>query len=146
MDRIELTEALVLDLLDEAVAEKGEDHLYENPDEPGACTYVHGYDAVETRDEYGDLVEREFVQADDLTPGCIVGDVLHRAGVPLELFQELNINYDTQSSVAMRILAKHGAISYSGKVEGILSFVQGLQDDFVPWGQAVASAKQACSE
>lgn len=138
---IKLTEALVLDLLDEAVAEKGEDHLYSNPDDPGSCVYVHGVETIETYDEYEELIDREFVPTDNLTPGCIVGNVLHRAGVPLETFLELGINHDTVAAVALYNLSRHGVVEYSDRIEQILSSAQSRQDGNAPWGKAVADTR-----
>lgn len=132
---IEITEALVLDLLNEAVAEKGEDHVYENPDAPGMCTYVHGYQTVA-----GPEGESETVQVEPLTPGCIVGNVLHRAGIPLELFQQLEINDDTPADAALRHLADQGFLTYTGRAQSVLAVAQSHQDKYASWGAAVEAA------
>lgn len=67
-----VTKEKVIELLREVVAEFGEDYLYKIPDgcdgHDGRCLYVH-------TDDVGNRC-----------PGCIVGQVLHRLGVPFDFF------------------------------------------------------------
>lgn len=67
---IALTLERTKQLLAEAVAERGEEYVYKNERGQdgtfGDCAYVHGS------------------PSGGHSPGCIVGLVLHKAGVPLE--------------------------------------------------------------
>lgn len=136
---IEITKELALKLLAEAVAEKGETYVYSNPTSQD-CMYVHGYAPVldETGDETG---ERE--QVEDLTPGCLVGDVLHRAGVPLRLFERLDINYDTPADHALSDLRLHGVLEYTPEASSVLLAAQSAQDTKRSWGAALKAAYKA---
>lgn len=113
---IELTLARTKELLAEAVAEKGEDFVYvdefgQQADESGyvRCHYVHG-------DQ----------------PGCIVGNVLHRAGVPLD---ELGA-YEAQNAGDLF----QGLFVAEGEAVRLLNAVQSRQDLGVPWGEALRLA------
>lgn len=113
---IELTMTRTRKLLTEAVAEKGADYVYVNKDGKLAdgtgeveCHYVHG-------DQ----------------PGCIVGNVLHRAGVPLDVLGEYeaqNIDHLSQS-----------LLTAEPRVKLLLNHIQAHQDVGVPWGEAVRLA------
>lgn len=110
---IELTLARTKEFLAEAVAEKGADFVYVNKygdqaDESGdvTCHYVHG-------DQ----------------PGCIVGNVLHRAGVPLDVLGE----YEAQNVDDLAA----GLFTAEVGVRSLLLHVQSHQDAGIPWGEAV---------
>lgn len=62
---IELSYGEILDHALAAIAEKGDDYVYQAPDDRSSCWYVH-------RTKF------------DATPGCIVGHILYRAGVSLD--------------------------------------------------------------
>ncbi|MFF3363612.1 hypothetical protein [Streptomyces misionensis] len=114
---IELTLARAKELLAEAVAEKGADYVYTgpdgeqgNPDRAAECYYVHGQQ-----------------------PGCIVGNVLHRAGVSLADLAQ----YEGQAAedpVEQLTKANVAAVR-------LLISVQELQDRGTPWGEAVRQAE-----
>jgi hypothetical protein len=111
---IELTLARTKELLAEAVTLKGEDYVYVNRDGEQAghdtsCHYVHG-------DQ----------------PGCIVGHVLHRAGVSLA---DLS-NYEGQGAED----PASQLTDAGGEVVRLLAFAQEHQDRGVPWGEAVRQA------
>ncbi|MFF9268639.1 hypothetical protein [Streptomyces rochei] len=113
---ITLTLDKAKELLAEAVAEKGEDFVYVNRDgRPVAgltgadCHYVHG-------DQ----------------PGCIVGHVLHKAGVSLADLSE----YEGQG-------AEDPALDLAGATDDacrLLSYAQENQDRGIPWGESVRLA------
>ncbi len=118
---IELTLARVKELLAEAVAEKGADYVYTTPEgEPAGpdmetpCRYVHGD-----------------------KPGCVVGHVLHKAGVSLALLEGQE---GTDAYGAMRNLWRDGEIEFEPPVRQLLNHVQLDQDRGTPWGEAVRRA------
>lgn len=114
---IELTLARTKELLAEAVAEKGEDFVYTNRDghevdSDGVtpCHYVH-----------------------DDKPGCIVGNVLHKAGVPLDELSRFE-GQDAQE------VTRSVCTVEEGDVIRLLSGVQDRQDRGTAWGEAVSLA------
>lgn len=118
---IELSLDKAKELLAEAVALKGEDYVYTTPDGMQGsedyqpyCLYVH-----------------------DDQPGCIVGHVLHAAGVslPVLLAEETN-----DAEGALRNLARENTLNYEDGVSQLLQDVQGAQDKGTPWGEAVREA------
>lgn len=119
MSEIKLTLERTKELLAEAVALKGAGYIYTHPDgwvaadgdNPASCRYVH-----------------------DDQPGCIVGHVLHAAGVSLEALSE----YEGQG-------AQDPAYQLAGATDGaarLLDFAQDHQDRGVPWGEAVRQAQE----
>jgi hypothetical protein len=117
MERIKVTEAQVKTALIEAVAEKGDDYVYTNPDGESAtgaaasCYYVHGD-----------------------KPGCLVGNALHRLGVPLSALEahEMRGAY----SVAKELID----VTDSSSTFTMLAEVQDSQDNGAMWGDALAYA------
>ena len=118
---IQLTLERTKQLLAEAVAEKGADYVYTTPDgEQGNedvspnCFYVHGFQ-----------------------PGCIVGHVLHKAGVSLASLRE------EESNNASGVLSSlRPDLPYEPGVDVLLNEAQQAQDQGVPWGEAVRLALQ----
>lgn len=118
MERIKVTEEQVRQALVEAVAEKGEDYVYSNPEGESAkdavvsCSYVHGD-----------------------VPGCLVGNALHRLGVPLSALEarELRGAY----SVAKEVI---DVTDGRGTFYTLLGEVQDAQDNGAMWGDALAYA------
>ena len=117
-----------LSALNDAVAEKGVDFVYKKTetleDEFGGdsytvCAYLH-------HDEDGNLT----------VPGCIVGNVMVRLGVPATALVSVNTGTDARSM--LRFLTAEGYITYTGKAAGLLSRVQGIQDGGIKsWSEAV---------
>jgi hypothetical protein len=129
----------VLDALHKAVADKGEDYLYE-PIRVGAgifkCIYV---EQVEANDE---IVIR---------PSCLVGHALHYLGVPLE-----SMGLNLYVSALLNVLKKQGYI-FDKKAELVLVVAQATQDramklkasndyhinpESATWGAAVKRAEE----
>lgn len=113
---IELTLARTKELLAEAVAEKGADFVYVNrygrsagPDNSTTCHYVH-----------------------DDQPGCIVGNVLHRAGVSLYNLSE-HEGENAESPVTALFRPEPGVVD-------LLREVQSRQDKGASWSEAVRLA------
>jgi hypothetical protein len=116
----EITDETVLSTLREVVAERPEyaysapSHLKANPDAPD-CFYVH-------KDEEGECV----------APGCVIGVVLHRLGIPLETLAE------HEGSTVHQIRALMPGVS--PEVLNTLNLMQSRQDVGKPWGLAYAQS------
>lgn len=109
-----LTLDLTNRLLDEIVAEFGEDHVYGNP-VGTTCLYVHKVDGKQE-------------------PGCIVAQVLHKFGVPLATL--MNYEGSAASDVVPEVLP------VEKKAGILLDWVQSRQDGGEPWGEAVRGARE----
>lgn len=112
---IKLTLERTKQLLEEAVAEKGTDYVYADPwgnsptgDGGMPCYYVH-----------------------DDQPGCIVGHVLYKAGVPLDAL------FEVEHSPADQAVAGLDGLDVETWVYSLLRNVQRQQDMGVPWGEAL---------
>jgi hypothetical protein len=106
--------------LEEAVAEKGEDYVYPLSNTAAdLCAYT------------------EFNDRDELVPSCLVGNALHRLGVPLEAMAQFNTGHGPKS------LAEE--LGLDGDRAAWLAFrdAQAIQDDGGTWGAALAKAKAA---
>lgn len=114
---IELTLEETKRLLNEAVEERGAEYVYPNATKDGdsTCRYVH-------------------YQPDGDTPGCIVGWVLHKAGIPLP---ELSKSEGENAVAAVRRLGINGLLRTDPEVSTLLRKVQGWQDHAASWGKAV---------
>jgi hypothetical protein len=103
-----------------AVAVRGEDYVYPR-DERGGCDYVH-CDTPESGKEV-------------LIPGCIVGQVVYMAGIPLSRFRDiggtLSGNRESFRSVG---------IVFTDKAADFLNWAQGLQDRGKTWQEAYSGA------
>lgn len=117
---IVIDKSRALELLDQAVAEKGAEYV-DPAVEIGRCNYVQ-------------------VEGDgDLVPGCIVGYAMNNAGVPLhELALEgivTEIDWERWCDVKL----SDGAAS-------VLRRAQSMQDDGMQWGAAVKYAHSLAAE
>ncbi|MFE5092065.1 hypothetical protein ACFRCI_17125 [Streptomyces sp. NPDC056638] len=113
-----ITDEMVMKTLKEVVAEKPE-YVYSVPEYQKNlggvdCFYVH-------LDEDGTPV----------SPGCVVGAVLHRLGVPLEVLRQ-------EEGQPARTAVRRIGLSLSFGTRATLNGIQGKQDDGTPWGQAYA--------
>jgi len=108
LERLTLPKAIELAFL--VVKEKGVDHVYSPPNAGGSCFNWH-------------------IQTDE--PGCIVGHILYRFGVPKE---NLNGAYITAPAFNFSYLFA------SPKVNAFLTGLQWRQDDRDTWGQALTGA------
>lgn len=104
-----------LELLRALVAEFGEDYVYARHDDLVTCLYVHG-------DQ----------------PGCGVGHVLRRAGVPLDVLRAADAakNSSVLNVVEFRAYASPEALR-------LLAEFQNVQDAGDPWGEALRYALAA---
>lgn len=133
-DRIavmELTLDRVNELLDQAILERGADYVYVPPGFENRkayegsgfsrCMYVH-----------------EDADGEDC-PGCIIGYVLHHAGVPLN---ELACYEGKGAATLLRSLR----IDARYIVSDLLVKVQTRQDKGYTWGDAVAAAREEIAD
>lgn len=110
-----ITDETIMATLKAVVAENPE-HIYVRPADytmPGEpCLYVHGD-----------------------VPGCVIGRVLHRLGVPLS---DLRDNEGVSAYVLL-----HGGFGISVEMAYFLDAVQGSQDGGSTWGSALTEAAVA---
>lgn len=119
----EITVAMVLDTMDEVVAEYGEDYVY------------NGYDNV-GREEGG--MNCAYLNSDG-TPSCLIGHVLLRLGVPKEQFRTANFcTVGTFAEIA-HLPVGHAALYVMRKA-------QAVQDERGTWGAALLAARDAASK
>lgn len=120
-------------LVNELIAERGADYVYEK--EGSSCKYVHGVKYDEA--EWGDGQE-SFSEA---VPGCLVGAVLHRAGVPLDQMGTYSRNEEGSYDLIEHLTADE-LVNVSREANNFLSNVQSSQDAGAPWGVAAEMAAQ----
>lgn len=113
-----LTWRQALEYLRAAVEERGEDYVYarSNQGRLSFCTYERGGQ-----------------------PSCIVGEVLHRAGVSIKQLKKL----DMPGSSGIRNLAANGILPIDVELEAVerLSVLQALQDSGETWGFVLQRAE-----
>lgn len=127
---IRIDKATALELLEQAVAERGADYRYKYP----VCAYVQRDSAIDVRPH----------------PACIVGLALSLAGVPIETLEQLEGDVEEAAS---ELGAFHGVKVDAGAVRVWLA-AQVTQDTFDlgrgrdrhTWGEALEAAKQAAEE
>lgn len=121
MEPLELSYTDALRYLEKAVAEKGEDYQY--ADFRGglttSCVYFRG-------DQ----------------PSCIVGHVLYYNGMTRN---ELNRDIRDFNRSSVQTLSNQGFIAVDNDTRHLLQRAQNLQDNGVPWGQAVEGAHRKAS-
>lgn len=118
-----------LSALNDAIVEKGSDfvyvkevEVYEDEDSYKVCTYVHP-------DEEGSLT----------VPGCLVGNVMARLGVPIEAMAAIN-NDGFSARVLFSYLSSRNIISITEKAASLLVNAQCQQDNEFTWGESVFTA------
>lgn len=105
MQRIKVSEEVVISTLREVAAGRP-DYVYERPEGGSYCLYVHG-------DQ----------------PGCIVGHVLNRLGVPLAELEK------REGRGAFVVAAEF--LHTTGFAREVLDVAQALQDRGRTWGESV---------
>jgi len=120
---IALSVESVAEALREAVEEKGADYVYTN--EAGEVANLEN--AVE--------IQCQYVHTDK--PGCIVGNVLHRLGVPLYVLSD----YETRPARSVvESLSGRGILEFERKALDMLRYAQSYQDNGNSWGDAEVRA------
>lgn len=134
----------VIEALEAAVAERGRDYVYVNPD---------GQRAGEL-DEHDAMSSCHYVHGDK--PGCIVGYVLHSWGVPLSALAEHEgaaaqqpINQELPYIVSKFPDTNDKGYSHASaqvyEIARILGAAQGAQDSGSTWQYALEAAKSVAS-
>lgn len=118
-----------LDLLKQVVTDKGDEYVYTN----------HlGHRAGSVINESGHVADCYYVHdvpGRELSPGCIAGAVLHRAGVPL-------IELQAWESNGVHTFADE--CGWADEEAGhLLGIAQATQDTGSSWGMALGNAMQA---
>lgn len=115
-----ITFDMALEALNAVVDEKGGDYVYE-----------------------GGRMSRTYVAYDE--PSCIVGNALHRLGVPIPTLVEVDRSAIGGEVVSSRkvldVLESSGFILDNDAVM-LLATAQVLQDAEIPWGDAVREARE----
>jgi hypothetical protein len=120
------TEITVLDerttvrLLDEALAKRGEDFVYDRVSYGDQCVYVY-----------------------DGQPACLVGEVLFLAGVPVE-WMEYN-NSGNADDILGKLESQRG-VQVPQAVKDALRSAQSQQDKGQPWDKSVKAARSRIAE
>lgn len=115
---IELTESLV---------KLDPDFVYKDPDgKSGAsasCMYVHA-------------------SQKGIVPGCLVGAVLHKAGIPLDVLSRYDDN-NHPAELLLDSLSNFGLLEGDSNVSDFLQNAQYAQDLGHTWGEALQRGKKA---
>lgn len=124
---IHITLDRAVDLLREAVAERGENYVYEYPENAmGSCVYVVT--------DYGDNDELIPV-----APSCIVGTAMHKAGVPLDFMAQSAINSSSSQSLREELM-REAVADWDEGAALLFQWAQKYQDDSNPWGDSLRMA------
>lgn len=126
-----IDDARAIELLEAAVAERGADYVYVNPDSP-LCLYVH------TSYPEGSLDEDPDNAVPIRTPGCIVGTAFILGG--LIDARRMSHHLGSISSIA-EVLQGRDGIDITHSALEILQRAQWAQDAKATWGEALAYAK-----
>lgn len=124
MARIVIDRHQAIELLERAVEENGPDYVYDSG--PG-CDYV-----------------RTDWDANDnpiYAPSCIVGHAFYYLGVPIE--QIVVLDHQAHGGIAhvAHNLPELLGVELTREAEDVFATAQDKQDNGIPWGEAVESAK-----
>lgn len=110
----------VIVLASEVLEEKGANYIYGGSElSSGKCRYVRNGE-----------------------PDCLVGNILHRAGVSVERLAEADFGMGLDASDLCRRLHAEGVLEIEDRGTRFLNYAQALQDNGVPWGDAVERAEE----
>ena len=122
-----VTRDRVVEVTKQVVAEHGMEHVYEKPmvnrlgGEMAMCLYVHNG-----------------------RPSCLVGHVLHRLGVPLDVLAQGDDQSQDASSMCYEVL--YNTDFADEMIASFLSTVQATQDAGYTWGYALESGLKLLAE
>lgn len=127
---IEVTLAKVRDAMKATVAARGEDYQYK----------AHFDSCRNVQRAYGD--DGQWVNA----PGCMVGDALHRLGVPLDSMSAPGVNDATADDLLSALIHNEVVVIPQGEDSEVIGMyllaAQGVQDkDDRTWGEALREAE-----
>ena len=118
---LHITYDMALEALKAAVEEKGEDFVYEKPDDAATCAYLHV-------DENGDMT----------VPGCGVGNALLRLGVSAKFLEDYNEGYGVGHLV--RDADGRSQFTIDKKALALFFQFQTVQDNKGSWSLALSLA------
>lgn len=123
---IDINYARAMELVDQAIEQRGADYVYTNEDGDKAVPhgFVNCYNWHE--DEDGSVI-----------PGCIVGTVLHMAGVPLDEMGKEDGWEDVENN-----LSHTETLRATRKASKLLEYIQYEQDKGNTWGVSKANAEE----
>jgi hypothetical protein len=137
---INLDETTVLDLLDKAVAERGEEYRYV---QPLIDVEIMSFDIYGNFQADMQQIPR-CVYVDKSTgerqPSCLVGMALYLAGVPLE---QLDVRGDITSTNLLKQLSEAGVVTATNSVYEIFRRAQGRQDQGESWRKIAVGERNA---
>lgn len=120
------------ELVAECIAERGEDYVYEK--EGTSCRYVHN--VRDNWNPFDEDYENDFV---DATPGCLVGMVLNKGGIPLEAMGTNSLNEEGSDNLLGSLSVK-GFVTFTDGAASFLANAQAAQDVGHAWGPATEAA------
>ena len=126
------------ELLAQALADRGPDYVYRSLEGTG-CLYWHDpRDPDHRPDQYSnpDTYDDRGAQGQ---PGCLVGYVLHAAGVP---GTELARREQRDALTLLKELTEAGVVTADQDTRTLLLCAQTQQDEGAEWGQAIRDAEQ----
>lgn len=138
-------------ILDQLVKEKGSDYVYpfssDSDNLDGDCRYVDyvAKDGGEIVSAWlpDDVEMQKAVETTyDMEPSCIVGHLVHRAGVPLEHLLGANTDSIENLWESYNFMPQRWNGSENEKIRAALSKLQSAQDVGTSWGDAVARFKK----
>lgn len=132
-----LTRKMALQIVKDAVAEKGVDYVYESEDEyASGCKYLHGVVTVCAEDENGE----DELSVEKACPACLIGVGLVKHGISMEFLAKHNEDADIHTLTY--ILEDEGYIKeFEIGARSILSAAQNAQDQGETWGVALGRAQ-----
>lgn len=133
MAEFDLTYEMVVEYAERAVGQMGEGYVYPLFASPPSCRYA--------------TYDPKLGAVGDPVPSCIVGHILHSAGLNMwEFIHDGTSGGRYSVGAAYKVLdnlQRDGRISLGAdkfKIEVFLGFLQGCQDNGAPWGTALQSA------
>lgn len=126
-----LTLEVAKELVDKAIALRGEDYQYKRGHKSD-CMYVH-------HDEVWDDVQENYVPAENGSqPGCVVGLALNLHGVKLEDMETME---GSDANAMLEHLQDEGILEYEPGAGDYLYYNQVAQDRGETWGFAKQEAE-----
>lgn len=123
-EAMKITKVKALELMAEAVTEKGDDYTYPLHERNYSCRYVN-----------------------EGQPDCLVGNALHRAGVSIETLKEMDDDSDPWAELGISSERVQGIlkpfVTFTPAAVAALTEAQSSQDNGHAWGRALDCAKRA---
>lgn len=105
---------------------------------------------VKGREDYIDPRARSIGQTCKYTidgaPSCIVGEALHRLGVPIDVLREMDCTFDPMFGEDGKRLLENKGYTFEDAAEQVLIAAQSEQDSGHTWGNALHVAREVVAE